>query len=924
MKNLPEELFSAYLDGELTAEEQAQIERLLATSAEARQLLEELRFVSQSLQQLPMHKMTEDLTAKVLQEVQRRKAQQVAEPTSPPVSVSAPGSVSVPAVSVEPDGVLPQQTLPLPQTLSLPPLTEPAESTVSQRAFASTGQPTGGAKPSQDALVAEQPIQSSWRWAVLGRRLITARGLIWSAVAVLVAGLIWWFGPPATRQKELAQAPRHPPSLVAPTDERESIPDHEQKAIGNGGQRTEVQLSQTTGGTGVGIGPSPPEQLHLPTEKAGSELARSPHFGAASSAASWDRACADLESGRLLAGEQPAPGPKIGALNVSPRSVGLAEVDKGAEAAKTLASSGRGFGGAPSTAAKEKMQSNARKLLPEDWDARTGKSSPQALQMPPAQTPTAKPLPTPQEPLQAKKPAETPPNASLPLAAAIAKKEFGPDETDKLSPKQDQPLPPVLADTTLVVVCDVTGAALRQQRFEQILSSQQIVLAEGEEFLEELQPDAGFQKPGAAEAGAAEPPKPAETHGGAKSMPAPGGRPSERVGSGVQPPTGQPQQPSSEIAKSPVVVDGAPSKSAITSSDTPGLVPGRVCPLRSEDQLQFVLVEATPEQVEATLRAIQARRDEFLAISVSPAPADPHQQIYQQYNRVYRAAEAQVNQAPPTELTPPMRESLRPDQGPSLRRSTKAAQLPADANALAGPAGRASEPAVQPPAAESAKQTLLPAESQTAAGRLGGPPTWPTWAKDALEPKRHRQQATQGSQQQAWARRLRLPKHLSQQFAFSQQRLLGPQSGGELLDTYSPSTTLPPGQNPSLPADPQKAMSTLLPAAPPAGRAQLAPPAPAPPLPSHESKPDQPQQGQAETPLPATAPLATPESAKPNVPAVQPQRQEGQKLEAQRSQALPSQTEASTGPIGTSVFGGLHPAQRIRVLFVLRPAEAAP
>ena len=44
MNDVPDtELLSAYLDGELTADEQVRVEQILAASAEARQLLEELR-----------------------------------------------------------------------------------------------------------------------------------------------------------------------------------------------------------------------------------------------------------------------------------------------------------------------------------------------------------------------------------------------------------------------------------------------------------------------------------------------------------------------------------------------------------------------------------------------------------------------------------------------------------------------------------------------------------------------------------------------------------------------------------------------------------------------------------------------------------------------------------------------------------------
>src|SRR6516162_1162616 len=66
------ELISAYLDGELTAEEQARAEQILAGSAEARQLLEELRAMSGTLQSLPQLKLDEDLGPRVLQVAERR------------------------------------------------------------------------------------------------------------------------------------------------------------------------------------------------------------------------------------------------------------------------------------------------------------------------------------------------------------------------------------------------------------------------------------------------------------------------------------------------------------------------------------------------------------------------------------------------------------------------------------------------------------------------------------------------------------------------------------------------------------------------------------------------------------------------------------------------------------------------------------
>ena len=73
MKNEPEnELLSAYLDGELTAEEQAEVERLLAADPAARQLVDELRALSSSLQALPSHEIGESIRDRVLHQAERR------------------------------------------------------------------------------------------------------------------------------------------------------------------------------------------------------------------------------------------------------------------------------------------------------------------------------------------------------------------------------------------------------------------------------------------------------------------------------------------------------------------------------------------------------------------------------------------------------------------------------------------------------------------------------------------------------------------------------------------------------------------------------------------------------------------------------------------------------------------------------------
>ena len=73
MLDVPEnELFSAYLDGELTADEQAQMEQLLNTSPAARQLMDELRSLSATLQSLPVVELNEDLSGRVLRAAERQ------------------------------------------------------------------------------------------------------------------------------------------------------------------------------------------------------------------------------------------------------------------------------------------------------------------------------------------------------------------------------------------------------------------------------------------------------------------------------------------------------------------------------------------------------------------------------------------------------------------------------------------------------------------------------------------------------------------------------------------------------------------------------------------------------------------------------------------------------------------------------------
>ncbi len=68
----PDELISAYLDGELTAEERARVEEQLDKDPTLRQMYNDLRTLGSTLQALPLADPSEDLAQRVLRQAERR------------------------------------------------------------------------------------------------------------------------------------------------------------------------------------------------------------------------------------------------------------------------------------------------------------------------------------------------------------------------------------------------------------------------------------------------------------------------------------------------------------------------------------------------------------------------------------------------------------------------------------------------------------------------------------------------------------------------------------------------------------------------------------------------------------------------------------------------------------------------------------
>ena len=85
---LDDELLSAYLDGELSADERAAVEARLATDPAAQQLLHELRSVSQSVQALPTESLGRDLSEEIIRRAREAKPELVVR-ASPRTTVAA-------------------------------------------------------------------------------------------------------------------------------------------------------------------------------------------------------------------------------------------------------------------------------------------------------------------------------------------------------------------------------------------------------------------------------------------------------------------------------------------------------------------------------------------------------------------------------------------------------------------------------------------------------------------------------------------------------------------------------------------------------------------------------------------------------------------------------------------------------------------
>jgi hypothetical protein len=145
-RKFSDELISAYLDGELTAEEKALVEEQLMDNVEHRKMFEELRALRASLQSLPLHKLDEKFHERVL----RRAERTMLSPDSGDSKQDASGGAAAPQ-DADADTAAPH------------------------------GQPVTGEASSGDTLV--EPVRRTD-----SRR--PSRGLLWTSLAVIACLLL--------------------------------------------------------------------------------------------------------------------------------------------------------------------------------------------------------------------------------------------------------------------------------------------------------------------------------------------------------------------------------------------------------------------------------------------------------------------------------------------------------------------------------------------------------------------------------------------------------------------------------------------------------------------------------------------------------------------------------------------------------------
>lgn len=566
MNDLPDnELLSAYLDGELTAAEQAEVERLLRRSPHARKTLEELRAMSQSLQSLPQRRLGEDLSEEVLRLAECRM-------------LLEPGDLSGGAGPAADDG--------LDAVNARAGRNDATETSPRPKAAAQTA----GEAPVE--LRAEPSVVAARGWdrrralragAQLARRLVSSRALAWSAAAVAVALLLSVSRPPTAPRRaarELASSPAIRPTAGAASREL--------------GEAMDKEVDGSAG----------PDAPAAPASPETTTMAKAPASGVIGDAD------VDSPNGRTSATDFKKYGAAKSGERPTERDWALKSKDCRREAHEEIAAiePPTQLGAAPPTRVESKIAGEA-------LDKRPDAASP-----------------------------------ALESSQIVEKQPGSPVGGDAFA----------LAGADYIVVqCDLSPEAAAGAAFERVLA-RNFIHWEAEESIVGRQLALGIKKDvdgprqvvggmGAAAPGGdvvdsqvtgkpslETPAAPAPGGGDAESRLAPANAPSTAAAKhddqpdDRRPPHGGPSQ---DVAAQSVPAQGAPGRAGETLRDAApaeGQVLNGAAPV---GPLELVLVEASASQIEATLQQMAAAPDQFVNLSVEPAPGAQSQNALRQYER---------------------------------------------------------------------------------------------------------------------------------------------------------------------------------------------------------------------------------------------------------------------------------------------------
>lgn len=430
-----QELLSAYLDGELTAAEQARVERLLADDPAYRQLYDELRALRTNFETLPRFTLAKDISSLVL----RRAEQAMLHGTGPGQASARDGSKSA-------DGS--QQRA--------------GSANGSSRSDGRMTRDVGSGMAADEAGSTADEAESD----VPVIRLRWPRGWrpwLWPAVAAAAALYVAMFSPDRAPRK-LAQAPPRDPadiSIGAPASDQPAEPLAEQEL---GKREPELRAKKTSDAKSAG--PKPAEERAVDEKAVRQKVGEQAEKAAAAPQAARNLERAENQLERRDAAERQQ---MDGLVPAAPQLAGSASDKRTDRApARKAAEAEESLGGVPAANAAAAVPANApvaaAKPAPlENAAAPSDKTAPGNDFAGPANGAVADAKAAPQQPAAM-------PSVEVAGKANAQRARFGQGGQGALAPSPEG---------VLVVDCEVRPEAARDGAFDALLAKHKISLESG-------------------------------------------------------------------------------------------------------------------------------------------------------------------------------------------------------------------------------------------------------------------------------------------------------------------------------------------------------------------------------------------------------------------------------------------------------------